>query len=84
MLKESEAVVNSGIISIQPLSIYAFPLKYNNKLLGVVEVLFTYEITKRYIEFLDEAGKIISIALNNNLQNDKIRFLFDETDKGKK
>lgn len=82
-VKRSEAVISSGTVSIQPLSVYAFPLKYNNNFLGVIEILFPNEISNRYIELLDELSRIISTALNNNIQNDRIRMLLEETERAK-
>ncbi len=80
-ITSEEALVKSGTVSEPPRNLYAFPLVYENKLLGILEVATFEEITPLKVEFLEMTAPIISTTLYTALQGEQIQTLLESTQK---
>jgi len=72
-------LISTGITSEPPLNIYTFPLLYQNKLYGVIEIGSTFLFDKREIEFFNIADTLIATKIYSSIQNKKVKDLLQES-----
>ncbi len=77
---ETDGLIKSGIINTVPASIYSFPLVFEDKLYGVVEIFLLTEMEKSKLDFLEGVGTILASTLKNDIQTQKIRCLLEESE----
>ncbi len=80
-IKKDESVITTGTLTQSAYNTYTFPLIYNDKLFGVLEIGSFEEITQKDLEFIDATNKIICIALATAIQNNKVKELLEHTKK---
>ncbi|QOY55266.1 response regulator [Candidatus Sulfurimonas marisnigri] len=78
-VKVSQLSINTATISQSPLNIYTFPLTYQDKLYGVVEIGSNELFTDKEIEFFNASNRVITTALSTATQNQKVKNLLEET-----
>ncbi|QOY55267.1 response regulator [Candidatus Sulfurimonas marisnigri] len=78
-VKVSQLSINTATISQSPLNIYTFPLMYQDKLYGVVEIGSNELFTDKEIEFFNASNRVITTALSTATQNQKVKNLLEET-----
>lgn len=83
-IKKDENLITTGTITQASYNTYTFPLIYNNKLYGVIEIGSFNEIEKKYIDFFDATNRIICLALSNSIQDKKVKQLLEHTKKANK
>lgn len=83
-IKKDENLITTGTITQASYNTYTFPLIYNNKLYGVIEIGSFNEIEKKYINFFDATNRIICLALSNAIQDKKVKQLLEHTKKANK
>ena len=76
-ITKQESLISTGIINEAPLSTYVFPLLFEDKLLGVIELSSFKEIDKLNQEFLNETTDIVTNYLYSAIQNAKIKKLLE-------
>ncbi|WP_255364404.1 response regulator [Fusibacter sp. 3D3] len=74
----SEGLINTGMISIEPLNVIGMPLIFENQLYGVFELASfeAYDNSKR--EYLKFAAEMIAIRIYSTTQREKIHLLLDD------
>lgn len=73
--------ISTGVIIQAPIHVYTFPLIYENKLLGVIE-LAAYEVFDELkCEFLREAANIIATDVYSETQSQKVKSLLEISEK---
>jgi signal transduction histidine kinase/DNA-binding response OmpR family regulator len=82
-IRKEDKIIATGTIKAVPLNIYAFPVTYEHKLYGVIELSSFEAFTELKQEFLKEISEIIGINLYAAIQNEKIRKLLEESQKSK-
>lgn len=82
-IRRQDALISTGTINGTPLNVYAFPLIYENKLYGVIELSSFESFTELKQEFLRQASYIITINLYSVIQRDKIKNLLKESEGAK-
>lgn len=70
--------ISTAIFQAKPINSYIFPLIYQDKLFGVVEIASFSKFTQYNKEFLDGANEIIAININNILKNDNLNILIED------
>ncbi len=83
-IKKDENLITSGTITQSSYNTYTFPLIYNEKLYGVIELGSFNEFKKEIIEFLDTGIRNICISLSSTIQNNKVIELLENTKKANK
>lgn len=76
-VKPEEALIVSGTVSEVPLNTYTFPLLYEDELYGVLELASfeVYDTMKQ--EFLQEANRVIAMALFSAAQRERSQELLN-------
>ncbi len=80
-IKKDENLITTGTLTQSAYNTYTFPLIYNKKLFGVVEIGSFKEIEQKELDFFDTTNKIICIALATAIQNNKVKELLENTKK---
>lgn len=83
-VRKSEAAICTATIYEAPLNVYAFPLIYEEKLYGVVELASFEPFDNLKQQFIKVASKIIAINLYSTIQNQKIKELLEISEKATK
>ena len=83
-IQRNEAEGISGTAAEVPKHIYALPLIYEGRLLGVLEIASFTEINENKREVLDECGKIMSTFSNAARQNQRVQELYSITQQANK
>ncbi|TWX49263.1 response regulator [Colwellia hornerae] len=78
-IKRTQLVVDTGTTSEPPLNTYTFPLIYQNKLFGVIEIGSSEIFDANAAEFFLLANEIIATALSSSKQSQKVQKLLEET-----
>ena len=79
-IKESQLLIDTATSSEVPLNIYTFPLIYQEKLLGVIEIASNDLFDKKTSELLDLSNTIIATALSIAQQNQSVKDLLIKTE----
>ncbi|WP_027720146.1 response regulator [Maridesulfovibrio zosterae] len=74
-----EGLIESGTVSASPNILFAYPLIFADKLLGVVELTSFHELGTIEQAFMKTASHNIATALNAIIQRKEIDALYDET-----
>ena len=80
-IKKDEALITTGTITQHSYSTYTFPLIYNSKLYGVIEIGSFEPFEEKVLNFLNSIDKTICISLSIAIQNKKVQELLDTTKK---
>ena len=64
--------------SLKPVSIFGFPVFFENKLIGVIELGSLNIYTERDLQFFRNAAKIIAIAINTAQNRERMQELLEE------
>lgn len=80
-IQNSELLIETGTLSQVPLNTYTFPLLYEEKVYGVIELAAFELFDKNKQEFINEFGKIVSINLYSTIQKEKIKSLLEYSEK---
>lgn len=79
-IKKEQETISTAIINEAPVSSYAFPLIYEDKLYGVIELASLKFFSKEELEFLDEVSENIAIGIYSAMQNQRIKYLLKESE----
>ncbi|NWF65962.1 MAG: response regulator [Campylobacterales bacterium] len=77
--KRSSLAIDTGISHVNTVSNVAFPITYEESLLGVFVIGYTKEATSVNIELLKLFSNVIASYLYTATQNDKIKTLLEES-----
>ena len=80
-IKKDENLITTGTVTQAANNTFTFPLIYNKKIFGVIEIGTFNNIEDKDIEFFEATNKIICQALSNAIQDRKIKELLDNTKK---
>jgi signal transduction histidine kinase/CheY-like chemotaxis protein len=80
-IKEYESYISTGVILESPINLYTFPLIFEEKIQGVIELASFDTFDDMKFEFLKEAGTIIAANVYSEIQNQKVRSLLDISEK---
>lgn len=80
---EADGMVISGTVNTLPASIYAFPLVFDGKLYGAVEIFMLTAMENTKLDFLEEIRTILANTLHNDIQAQKIQSLLEVSEKAK-
>jgi CheY-like chemotaxis protein/signal transduction histidine kinase len=78
-LPSDYARIISATGDMQPRNVVVYPLIYDDKLTGVIELASKDELTEDKLEFLKSAAVNIAIAVNSSRSRVKLRELLDRT-----
>ena len=78
-IKRTQLLIDTGTTSEPPLNTYTFPLIYQNKLFGVIELGSSEIFDANAAEFFSLANEIIATALSSSKQSKKVQVLLQET-----
>ncbi|TWX72673.1 response regulator [Colwellia sp. C1TZA3] len=78
-IKRTHLLIDTGTTSEPPLNTYTFPLIYQNKLFGVIELGSSEVFDANAAEFFLLANEIIATALSSAKQSQKVQILLEET-----
>ena len=79
--KVDNIVIESATVSSPPSSTYTFPLIFQNRVFGVIEIGMFREFFNKEIEFLETSGETIATSLSVTIQNRKVQKLLEDTQK---
>ena len=83
-IKKDENLITTGTTTQASANTYTFPLIYNDTLYGVIEIGSFNPIEKREVEFIDSTNRIICLALQNAIQDNKVKELLENTKRANK
>ncbi len=83
-IKKDEGLITTGTITQSAFNTYTFPLVYNDKLFGVIEIGSFEEIDEKRIKFFEATNRIVCLALQNAFQDKKVKELLENTKKANK
>ncbi len=78
-IREEDFIVTFGIGDIRPRSIVAFPVLFEGKVKGVIELGSFNEFTERDLQFFNSVAEPIGIALNTAQSRARLQELLEET-----
>ena len=76
---KSHTKIQTAVIDAIPLNTYTYPLLYQDKLIGVIEIASNKFFEKKEIEFLNSSSMVISTAISTAIQNLKVEKLLLNT-----
>ena len=79
LTKQNDVKIQTATTSTDAPYLYTFPLMFQDKLFGVIEIGSFKEFSKINIEFLESSAKAIATSLSTAMQNNKVQQLFEET-----
>jgi len=79
-IKREQLVIDTATTSMPPLNTYTFPLIYQDKLYGVIELGSHELFDKKAMELFEMANGIIATAIYSAIQNEKVKVLLQETE----
>jgi len=80
-IRDYEGYITTGVTLEAAISIYAFPLLFEDKLHGVIELASFEGFDELKREFLREAGVIIAANIYSEIQNQKVKNLLKISEK---
>lgn len=82
-IKRGQALITTGTINETPLNVYAFPIIYEERLYGVIELSSFEPFTELKQQFIRDINKIVATNLYSSIQNEKIRALLKISERAK-
>ncbi len=79
-IKREQLIIDTATTSMPPLNTYTFPLIYQDKLYGVIELGSHELFDKKAMELFEMANGIIATAIYSAIQNEKVKVLLHETE----
>ena len=83
-IKKDENLITTGTVTQASYNTYTFPLIYNDKLFGVIEIGSFEAIEDKAISFFEASNKIVCLALLNAIQDKKVKELLENTKQANK
>jgi len=80
-VRKSEAAICTGTTYEAPFNVYAFPLIYEDKLFGVIELSSFESFNKLKLQCIEVASNSIAINLYTTIQNQRIKELLEVSEK---
>ena len=74
-LSREQALITTGTVSNVPLNTYTYPLEYDNKLYGVLELASSIAFDTYAQNFLHETNQVIATVLFSTAQRDRVKVL---------
>ncbi len=76
---ENYMQISSGLGETKPSSLVLTPLKFENQVIGVIELASLYEFKDHEIEFLDQLGETIASAILTTKNNQNTKELLEKS-----
>ena len=76
-LSREQALIATGTVSQVPINTYTFPLVYDNKLYGVLELASSEAFDSYAQNFLHESNQVIATLLFSTAQRDRVKVLLE-------
>ena len=76
--RSDDLIIESATTSTPPSATYTYPLVFQNRVFGVIEIGVLKDFSNKDIEFLDSSGKTIATSLSVSIQNKKVQNLLKE------
>ncbi len=78
--EDSQLNIKNATHSQKALNTYTYPLIYQDKLFGVIEIASVNNFISNQIEFLNASNKVIATAISTSIQNMKVKKLLQDTE----
>jgi CheY-like chemotaxis protein/HAMP domain-containing protein len=76
--------ITSGTVSKKPVTIFAFPLIYEDGLCGVIELSFLNEFVPLKKDLIEEVNEVLASHIYSAIQSEQIQLLLETTESAKK
>lgn len=83
-ITKEQTSITTGIICAAPMNTFTYPLLFENKLYGVVELAFLMTVDDNTRTFLIESGSLIAAYLYSAIQKEQIKKLLEVAETAKK
>lgn len=76
---ENQMLISFATGDVKPVNIIAFPLIYERRVVGVIELASLFNYSERALSFVNAASHVIGVALNSVENRKKLQELLEET-----
>ncbi len=79
LARSKDLLIESATISTPPAATYTYPLLFQNKFLGVIEIGVAKEFSEKEIEFLNATSTSVATSLSASMQSTKVQNLLEDS-----